>query len=124
MLEDESGRIRLDGDVMNSLTATLVTGVIIGVKGHLNANGSFTVNDVAYIGEHLFGKTTSMNDRDVTMPCPFPVPNKTDSYILLVSGLKIGTTRDDDSYLFAVQQLIDFVGGRSSAAEIACGIQK
>ncbi|KAF4944658.1 hypothetical protein FGADI_12539 [Fusarium gaditjirri] len=46
MLEDESGRIRLVGDVLK--TVNLVTGCIIGVMGTENANGELEVIDIKF----------------------------------------------------------------------------
>ncbi len=46
MLEDDSGRIRLVGDVLK--TVLLVTGCIIAVMGTENANGEFEVIDVKF----------------------------------------------------------------------------
>ena len=48
MLEDESGRIRLVGNPV--LTATLVTGVIMGALGMETANGDFEVIDYCFAG--------------------------------------------------------------------------
>jgi DNA polymerase delta subunit 2 len=44
MLEDQSGRLRLTGDVLR--TTHLVTGVIIAALGTENANGEFEVIDI------------------------------------------------------------------------------
>jgi DNA polymerase delta subunit 2 len=44
MLEDESGRLRLSGQMLQSIL--LVTGVIVGVLGTENANGDFDVLDI------------------------------------------------------------------------------
>lgn len=44
MLEDESGRLRLSGQMLQ--TILLVTGVIVGVLGTENANGDFDVLDI------------------------------------------------------------------------------
>ena len=46
MLEDDSGRIRLVGDVLRSVM--LVTGCIIAVMGTENANGEFEVIDLKF----------------------------------------------------------------------------
>lgn len=46
MLEDDSGRIRLAGDILRSVM--LVTGCIIAVVGTENANGDFEVLDVRF----------------------------------------------------------------------------
>jgi DNA polymerase delta subunit 2 len=44
MLEDESGRLRLSGQMLQS--TLLVTGIIVGVLGTENANGDFDVLDI------------------------------------------------------------------------------
>lgn len=44
MLEDESGRLRLSGQTLQSIL--LVTGIIVGVLGTENANGDFDVLDI------------------------------------------------------------------------------
>ena len=48
MLEDESGRISLVGERINS--ACLVTGVILGVLGVETSNGDFEVVDLCFPG--------------------------------------------------------------------------
>ena len=48
MLEDASGRIQLEGDVISRLR--IVTGVIMGALGVESANGTFRVVDVCFAG--------------------------------------------------------------------------
>jgi DNA polymerase delta subunit 2 len=48
MLEDESGRIRLVGDVLKG--KNLVTGVIIGALGAETPEGDFEVVDICVAG--------------------------------------------------------------------------
>jgi DNA polymerase delta subunit 2 len=48
MLEDESGRITLVGEVVRD--ARLVTGIIIGALGIETAEGDFEVVDICYPG--------------------------------------------------------------------------
>lgn len=48
MLEDESGRVRLIGKVLES--TPLVTGVIIGVLGAETSNGDFEAVDLCFPG--------------------------------------------------------------------------
>jgi DNA polymerase delta subunit 2 len=48
MLEDESGRIKLVGDVVKN--AGLVTGAIVAALGAETANGDFEVIELAYAG--------------------------------------------------------------------------
>jgi DNA polymerase delta subunit 2 len=46
LLEDESGRIALAGDKLKE--ELLTTGMIVGILGQENRDGSFTVIDIAY----------------------------------------------------------------------------
>ena len=48
MLEDESGRIRLIGKILND--TQLVTGVIVGVLGAETSNGDFEAIDLCFPG--------------------------------------------------------------------------
>ena len=48
MLEDESGRIKLIGEILNDIQ--LVTGVIVGVLGVDTINGEFEVVDLCFAG--------------------------------------------------------------------------
>ena len=48
MLEDESGRIRLIGKILED--TPLVTGVILGVLGAETSSGDFEVIDVCFPG--------------------------------------------------------------------------
>ena len=48
MLEDESGRIRLIGKILED--TTLVTGVIMGVLGAETSSGDFEVIDMCFPG--------------------------------------------------------------------------
>jgi DNA polymerase delta subunit 2 len=48
MLEDESGRIRLVGEILQG--QNLVTGVIIGALGAETAEGDFKVVDICFPG--------------------------------------------------------------------------
>jgi len=48
MLEDESGRIRLTGKILED--TTLVTGVIVGVLGAETSSGDFEAIDLCFPG--------------------------------------------------------------------------
>ncbi|KDQ21450.1 hypothetical protein BOTBODRAFT_203638 [Botryobasidium botryosum FD-172 SS1] len=92
MLEDESGRVRLVGEVIEK-KAQLVTGVIMGVLGLENSDGDFQVLDLCFpemapqkgLGTSSL-QTTSGDAMDVD------VQNEPQSsWVALVSGLDIGT---------------------------------
>jgi DNA polymerase delta subunit 2 len=63
MLEDESGRIRLVGEVLKG--NNLVTGVIIGALGAETAEGDFKVVDICFPG--LAPQAFSENDSEDAM---------------------------------------------------------
>jgi len=77
MLEDESGRIRLVGEVVKK--ATLVTGVIIGALGAETVDGDFEVVDICYAGmapQPLSApEIDAQEDKmDVDGACPYCIP--------------------------------------------------
>lgn len=76
MLEDESGRINLVGELLKNLTAGLVTGCVMAVMGSELASGDFEVLDFRFL-EYAPQK-----------PLPEPSDNKP-KYLALVSGLGI-----------------------------------
>lgn len=72
LLEDESGRILLDGEILEHIV--LVTGVVVGVLGMQVEDGIFTIVDVAY------------PEAALQVPHSLDVP---DQNILLISGLRL-----------------------------------
>ena len=93
---------------MSTLTSTLVTGVVVGVRGNVESVGTFTVNDVILCGDELLHKRIN-----TTVPST-PLSGPKDQHILLVSGLKFGSAGSPmaPSQLFSAQLLADFVAGR------------
>lgn len=67
MLEDESGRIRLVGDVLKG--KNLVTGVIISALGAETPEGDFEVVDICFAGlaPQAFGQDGEEDAMDVDM---------------------------------------------------------
>ncbi|VEU21666.1 DEKNAAC102614 [Brettanomyces naardenensis] len=76
MLEDDSGRLLLDGELLDKVV--LVTGVVVGVLGMVVEAGIFTIVDIVY-----------------PEPGPQkPLPEAKDENILFISGLRISPTSD------------------------------
>ncbi|KUI71697.1 DNA polymerase delta small subunit [Cytospora mali] len=133
MLEDDSGRIRLTGNVLSSFM--LVTGCIIAVVGTENANGDFEVIDMKFAdlppqperwalsepptanGATQGKKAVKSDDVEMT---DASAP-KTGSKIAIVSGLNFSGT--DSSYALELNLLLDFLLGEaldpSAQAEIS-----
>ena len=115
-MEDESGRIRLDG-VIAEIAHSFVTGVAVGVKGYVTTVGTFTVNELILLGDNLL--YTCLNTT-LTTPISIPQFKGSNKYILFVSGLKFGAAVTP-SNLFSAQMLADFVTGRLSSPEDSSG---
>ncbi|KAL7693997.1 putative DNA polymerase alpha/epsilon, subunit B, DNA polymerase delta/II small subunit family [Plasmopara halstedii] len=95
LLEDESGRVQLVGDIK---VAEFVTGVVLGVRGYVNQGGSdgrFHVKEI-YVP---------------SFPPQHPLPTRQDSqYVALISGLNIG--RNNDGQPLRNHILVDYLAGR------------
>lgn len=93
ILEDELQRIFLIGNVDVQATAT---GVIVAVRGHEpeDNRGKFMVKDICY--------------RELPAQVDYPVLEE-DRYIALMSGLNLGSPRDN---LLSLQMMIDLLTGQ------------
>lgn len=121
-LEDDSGRIRLVGDILN--TITLVTGCIIAVMGTENASGEFEVMDVKLpdlapqperwtLSNKPDAKTNGKAkaaDQDTDMSNSAS-PRITTKQIALVSGLAF--SGNDASYALELELLLEYLLGES-----------
>ncbi|KAK7730411.1 DNA polymerase delta small subunit Cdc1 [Cytospora paraplurivora] len=139
MLEDESGRIRLTGNVLSSFM--LVTGCIIAVVGTENANGDFEVIDMKFADlppqperwalseppaskgaakgkEAATSGDVEMTDAPSSSSSPRTV---TGGKIAIASGLNFSGT--DTSYALELNLLLDYLLGEaldpSAQAEIS-----
>ncbi|KAF8162965.1 DNA polymerase alpha/epsilon subunit B-domain-containing protein [Crassisporium funariophilum] len=109
MLEDESGRICLVGDRVND--ARLVTGVIIGALGMETPGGEFEVVDLCYAGLAPQSSDTGKSDEDkmdVDDQADATVPDPSDEWIALISGLDIGSISPSDAQ---IQMLVEYLTG-------------
>ncbi|KAJ0117185.1 dna polymerase delta small subunit [Diaporthe amygdali] len=125
MLEDDSGRIRLTGDLLKSVM--LVTGCIIAVVGTENANGDFEVIDVKFAdlppqpdrwalseppknganGAAKGKKTVKSEDVEMTDAMSAASGGK----IAIVSGLNFAG--DDTSYALELNLLLEYLLGEA-----------
>ncbi|KAJ1344969.1 hypothetical protein BSLG_000484 [Batrachochytrium salamandrivorans] len=97
LLEDESGRILLTGDILK--TTVFMTGVIAGLLGSENEDGEFQIIDVCYASFH-------------PQP-PLSIAGQDEgSWIALVSGLSLGGS---DEYDIRYDLLSDFLTGESGS---------
>lgn len=115
MLEDESGRLRLAGAMLQN--TLLVTGVIIAVLGTENANGDFEVLDM-HIPE--LPRQPKRGDRDDEAESKMELDDQPRKKIALVSGLNISGTSADTLHLsllseFLLGESLDAVDQDSSA---------
>ncbi|KAK3359713.1 DNA polymerase alpha/epsilon subunit B-domain-containing protein [Lasiosphaeria hispida] len=122
MLEDESGRIRLVGNVLKKYF--LVTGCIIAAMGTENANGEFDIIDLKFAnlppqperwelskssqkGTKSGRKETKIKDEDVEMIDS--APSTQGKKIAIVSGLEFSGS--DSSYAMELNLLLEFLLG-------------
>ncbi|KAF9448368.1 hypothetical protein P691DRAFT_618311, partial [Macrolepiota fuliginosa MF-IS2] len=112
MLEDESGRIRLVGDVLKG--KNLVTGVIISALGAETPEGDFEVVDICFSGlaPQAFGEEDQEGDMDVDMDGSSS--SLGDEWIGVVSGLEIGSIRPTDAQL---QMLTEYLTGEEGGED-------
>eukprot|EP00903_Cladosiphon_okamuranus_P014688 g13614.t1 len=96
VLEDESGRVSISGPGIQC--QSLVSGMVIAVKGTVKASGEMVVDDWCPAG----------------LPPPVPPPSKSPAgFVLLVSGLQVGGKHDP----LLVSLLVDFIAGYLGGAE-------
>ncbi|KAJ3540037.1 hypothetical protein NM208_g5234 [Fusarium decemcellulare] len=122
MLEDESGRIRLVGDLLKSVH--LVTGCIIGVMGTENANGELEIIDIKFpdlppqperwsLSKPAASNGASKNkpkDEDEDM-ADAPEAKKGNNKIAIVSGLSFSGS--DASYALELDLLLEYLLGEA-----------
>ncbi|KAF0697335.1 Aste57867_11961 [Aphanomyces stellatus] len=97
LLEDESGRVALFGEIQMQ---ELVTGVVVGLQGEMRADGE---------GFHVMHIFTP------GVPPQRPLPSRfDDAYVALVSGLQMGSDACDPT---KTSLLIDYLAGRLGTAD-------
>lgn len=105
LLEDESGRVQLVGDIN---AAMFVTGVILGVRGRVQQDGT---------GGQFYVEKVYMP----SIPPQYSLPERQGSeYVAFVSGLGIGRNRDHQPLRNHV--LVDYLAGRLGDEELVAKI--
>ena len=112
VLEDDSGRIGLCGSI-EDLVPSLVTGIIIALKGKIYGTGMFQVDDYLFYGDSLKPAATQLK-----IP-PVVSSNTTNNiftandprFVLFVSGLNVDGGMSEGLTLSS-QLLVDFIAGR------------
>jgi DNA polymerase delta subunit 2 len=115
MLEDDSGRIRLVGDILPSIH--IVTGCIIAVMGTENADGEFEVIDVKFPDlapqpdRWNLSKPPSNKVKDEDEDMTGSQPTRSNNKIAIVSGL--GFSGQGSSYGTELNLLLEFLLGEA-----------
>ncbi|KAH6892116.1 DNA polymerase alpha/epsilon subunit B-domain-containing protein [Thelonectria olida] len=129
MLEDDSGRIRLVGDILKSVH--LVTGCIIAVMGTENANGELEIIDIKFPDlcpqpeRWSLSKPTNgtakkeAEDEDEDMA---EAPVKNNKKIAIVSGLSFSDT--DASHAIDLDLLLEYLLGEALSPEAQSDISQ
>ncbi|WVZ07527.1 hypothetical protein V8G54_020873 [Vigna mungo] len=91
VLEDESGRVKLNGNI---IPPEYVTGIVVAVLGKESGAGDFLVQDVL--------------DAGLPPQIEFPLKSGEDKYVVLVSGLSVGSSTSNP---LQFQLLIDHITG-------------
>ncbi|KAK1327156.1 DNA polymerase delta small subunit [Acorus calamus] len=92
VLEDESGRVKLSGDSLDP--RVFVTGIVAGLHGKETSEGDFLVLDVLEAG--------------LAPQAPIPPGSREDKYVVLVSGLSVGSSASNP---LQFQLLVDHLTG-------------
>ncbi|KAL7004740.1 DNA polymerase delta small subunit Cdc1 [Cystobasidiomycetes sp. EMM_F5] len=106
MLEDESGRVRLIGKIIEERKFPLVTGVIAAILGAETQSGDFEVVDICFAGMAPQPSSSAAPKRDAT---------EEDAYVALISGLELGI--NDAAADFRVGLLAEWLLGESGSEE-------
>ena len=109
VLEDDGARVALSGEGLPP--GSCVTGVLAAVRGSVQANGEFDVQEVCFAGV------------PPQSPLPEPSTEEEDKYVALVSGLGLGS--DTSPNVLQLQLLVDYCSGAlggSSEQNIAARI--
>ena len=108
ILEDESGRMTLEGA---ALDPHLMTGVVIGVKGVWQRDANFVVEDTCVCGFPV----QKVSIKSCVRPDTGPV------YLALISGLNVGSPKLKP---LALQLMLDFVSGNIGDPDTAARIAR
>ncbi|CAD6580503.1 MAG: hypothetical protein CYPHOPRED_001242 [Cyphobasidiales sp. Tagirdzhanova-0007] len=113
MLEDESGRVRLVGKVVEERKFPLVTGVIAAVLGAENQSGDFEVADMCFAG---IAPQSSEIKTQKGMATKADGDEESDPYVALVSGLELGLSEDSLDYRIGL--LAEWLTGEAGSDDV------
>lgn len=105
MLEDESGRLRVTGESLNS---QYVTGCVVAALGTEQADGSFQVIATQHADLPRQPARWERDDADKNATSP---PRDKAGKIAIVSGLEITGTEDDD---LSIDLLVEYLTGEAT----------
>lgn len=114
VLEDDSGRIGLCG-IIEDLVPSLVTGIIIALKGKICGTGMFQVDDYLFYGDSLKPPANPLKISPTISNSSIFSP-KEPKFVLFISGLGIDGSMSEDLTLSS-QLLVDFIAGRLGGDE-------
>lgn len=99
ILEDESGRMKLVGDIFKRELIT--TGMIVAVLGSEDQSGDFHVIDICF--------------PELAIQKPIPPPaNSEDAYVVFVSGMEFGGPKSSDiRYELLSDMIVGEIGSKS-----------
>ena len=117
MLEDESGRLRVIGETLNS---HYVTGCILAALGTEQADGSFQVIATQYADLPRQPQRWEREESDRTSKKPKP-KHKRSGKVAVVSGLELTGTEDDD---LALDLLLEYLTGEATGPTGQSGAAK
>ncbi|KAK1563342.1 hypothetical protein Q3G72_026233 [Acer saccharum] len=92
ILEDESGRVKLGGTML--LPSSYITGIVVALHGKETGAGDFFVQDVLEAG--------------LAPQIEFALESREDKYVVLVSGLSVGSSASNP---LQFQLLVDHITG-------------
>ncbi|RHN47965.1 putative DNA-directed DNA polymerase [Medicago truncatula] len=92
VLEDESGRVKLGGSII--VPSVYVTGIVVALHGKETGAGDFLVQEVLEAG--------------LPPQIEFPIKSREDKYVVLVSGLSVGSSKSNP---LQFQLLVDHITG-------------
>ncbi|XP_054804350.1 DNA polymerase delta small subunit isoform X2 [Prosopis cineraria] len=92
VLEDESGRVKLSGDLISP--SVYITGIVVAIHGKETGAGEFLVLDVLEAG--------------LPPQTELPLKSREDKYVVFVSGLSVGSSNSNP---LQFQLFVDHVTG-------------
>ena len=112
MLEDESGRLRVTGEILSD---SYVTGCVLAALGSEQADGTFQVIATQYADlapqPERWARDDSDSDSVVTTSKKPKPPRQKAGKLAIVSGLEITGTTDDD---LSLDLLMEYLTGEAT----------